>query len=680
MRTICRAARASLDNDAYLLPFQEALRARAARIANREAQLTNGDVALADFAAGHTYFGLHRAPRGWVLREWAPAATELVLVGTFSDWREDDAFRLTRLGDHGEWEIVLSEDVLHHGDLYRLRVRWEGGEGDRIPSYARRVVQDADTHVFNAQVWAPEAPYTWRHPGWQCPERPALVYEAHVGMAQEREGVGTYEEFRRHTLPRIRDAGYNTIQLMAVTEHPYYGSFGYHVSSFFAASSRYGTPEELKHLVDEAHGMGLTVIMDLVHSHAVRNEVEGLARFDGTPHQYFHAGARGEHPAWDSKCFDYGKPEVLHFLLSNCRFWLDEYRFDGYRFDGVTSMLYRHHGLGDAFTSYGQYFNETVDDDAFTYLALANKVVHAVRPDAITVAEDVSGMPGLGAPPASGGLGFDYRLAMGLPDFWFRTVQERRDEDWDMWALWHELTNRRADERTISYVESHDQAIVGSKTMVFELMDAAMYTSMRVTDEDALIDRGMALHKMICLITLALAGDGYLTFMGNEFGHPEWVDFPRDGNGWSYHYARRQWSLRDNDLLKYRFLAEFDRAMLEQATSHRMLEQDIKLVSVHNEDNILVFAHGELFFFFNFHPVRSVTDYFVELPPGIYRLVLDTDAAAFGGQARLQPAQTYPTQTQTEGRLIRRGIMVYLPCRTAIVVAREWSPAERIIL
>jgi 1,4-alpha-glucan branching enzyme len=490
-------------------------------------------------------------------------------------------------------------------------------------------------------------------------------------MAVEREGVGTYDEFRRFVLPRIVDAGYNTVQLMAIMEHPYYGSFGYHVSSFFAASSRFGPVEDLKRLIDDAHGAGLAVIMDLIHSHAVRNEVEGLSHFDGTDHQYFHAGDRGWHFAWDSRCFDYGKREVLEFLLSNCRFWLEEYRVDGFRFDGITSMLYLHHGLGPGFNSYDDYFNHTVDEDAYVYLALANKLIHEIRPDALTIAEDVSGMPGLAAPIEQGGAGFDYRLAMGVPDHWFKLVNDTRDEDWSMPGLMYELTNKRPDERTVSYVECHDQALVGGKTLVFELMDAEMYDSMAKERQNLIVDRGMALHKMARLLTIATADHGYLNFMGNEFGHPEWVDFPREGNNWSYHYARRQWSLVDREGLKYRFLGDFDKAMLDHVKRHALLENSlIRRLREDDERKLLFFERAGSFFFFNFHKDRSYTDFPVVVPPGEYALSLDTDEPRFGGHNRLTSNQRYLTepviQSQTKNDIIR----IYLPCRTAIVLRR----------
>ena len=658
-----------VQDDPYLAPYAESIARRIQLTKEMETRLTGGKITLADFAAGHEYFGLHRQGEEWILREWAPNATAITLIGTFSQWREDFGLALHRLNDEGVWELQLPAAALAHGDLYRLRMHWHGGSGDRLSAYARRVVQDEHTKIFNAQVWAPAEPYLWQHTfrrSGGC--RTPLIYEAHVGMAQEDGKVGTYREFKEKILPRIVAAGYNTIQLMAIQEHPYYGSFGYHVTNYFAASSRFGTPEELKDLVDTAHAAGLAVIMDLIHSHAARNEVEGLSRFDGTLFQFFHEGPRGIHELWDSRCFDYGKPQVLHFLLSNCRFWLDEYRFDGFRFDGITSMLYRHHGLGKAFTSYADYFNDGVDEQAVAYLTLANEVIHAVRPDALTVAEDMSGMPGLAVPVEHGGMGFDCRLAMGIPDYWIKLTKDTPDENWPMKTLWHELTNRRRDERTISYAESHDQALVGDQTLIFRLIERDMYDHMALAKRTLRVDRGLALHKMIRLATLATACYGYLTFMGNEFGHPEWIDFPREGNSWSYHYARRQWRLRDDPNLVYHFLADFDKAMIELARLARLLDDpDVCLRVEHSDDKVLGFERAGLLFLFNFHPAKSYTDYPVETTPGAYRLILDSDAPFFGGHSRLAPNQTYVAAPNAAGRTL---LTAYLPSRTALVLQK----------
>ena len=669
----------TLNRDPHLGSFAHILSRRNSNIRETERRLTAGQTGLENFSAGHEFFGLHYRKGGWVFREWAPNADRIYLIGNFCGWKEDERYALRRIdASEGVWEIRLPEKTLQHQDLYRLRVHWPGGSGDRIPAYARRVVQDRHTQIFNAQLWRPENPYEWKHPVPSAESLESLhIYEAHVGMAQEEPKIGTYLEFTKKVLPRIIRAGYDTVQLMAIQEHPYYGSFGYQVSNFFAACSRFGTPDELKALVDAAHEAGLRVIMDLIHSHAVSNEVEGLSRFDGTTYQFFHEGPRGHHATWNSRCFNYGKYQVLHFLLSNCRFWLDEYRFDGFRFDGVTSMLYIDHGLGKAFTSYHDYFNDNVDEDALVYLALANKVIHSVRPDAVTIAEDMSGMPGLAAPVNEGGYGFDYRFAMGVPDLWIRMIKEIPDEHWPIGHLWYELNNRRPEEKTISYAESHDQALVGDQTLIFRLIGADMYDHMHAEDDLLRVNRGIALHKMIRLITLATAGHGYLNFMGNEFGHPEWIDFPREGNGWSHDYARRQWGLADNPDLKYHFLADFDRKMIGISDQFRLLAvPEVHLLREHAEDKVLAFERAGLLFVFNFHPFQSHPDYRFRAPEGEYRVILDTDSPIFGGHGRLQPDEchfTFSPPPDPHDPVLS----LYLPSRSAFVMERVTGRAFR---
>ncbi len=661
-----------LENDPYLKPYESDLKRRFTRITKTEKMLTGNKISLADFASGHEYFGLHFCRNEWIFREWAPNADAIYLIGNMTAWQEKKKYALERINSEGMWEIRLPADAMGHEDLYRLRIHWPGGQGDRIPAYSRRVVQDPDTLIFNAQVWYPRSPYLWKCTDFQPSKDALLVYEAHVGMAQENEKIASFREFTLKTLPRIVAAGYNTLQLMAIQEHPYYGSFGYQVSNFFAASSRFGPPEALKELVDTAHTLGLRVIMDVIHSHGVSNEVEGLSRFDGTLYQYFHEGPRGIHEAWDSRCFDYGKYQVLHFLLSNCRFWLDEYRIDGFRFDGVTSMLYLHHGLSKAFTSYDDYFDNSVDEDALTYLALANKLIHDIRPDAVTIAEDISGMPGLAVPHSSGGIGFDYRFAMGISDNWIRLVKDVPDEKWHMGHLWYELTNRRWDEKTISYAESHDQALVGDKTLIFRMIGSDMYNAMHSGCENLNVDRGMALHKLIRLITLSTAGHGYLNFMGNEFGHPEWIDFPREGNNWSFKYARRQWHLVDDNTLKYRFLANFDRDMILLAKRFKLLESSGPyLLYDHSDDKIIVFKRAELVFVFNFHPIYSYTDYRFDATAGKYQMVFNSDALEYGGHSRLIPDQCHLTLHNPSKQQNRDMLSLYIPNRTALVLQKS---------
>jgi 1,4-alpha-glucan branching enzyme len=590
-------------------------------------------------------------------------------MGDFNGWEEAEDWELTAT-DNGVWEILIPLTRLRHKDLYRLSIHWEGGKGDRIPAWANRVVQDPESLIFNAQVWSPGKPYKWKN-DWREPlKSPPLVYECHIGMSGEEPRISTYNEFREAVLPRIIEGGYNVIQIMAIQEHPYYGSFGYHVSSFFAASSRFGTPDDLKMLIDTAHGNGIAVIMDLVHSHAVRNEVEGLGRFDGTPWQYFHDGPRREHVAWDSLCFNYGRNEVLHFLLSNCRYWLEEYRFDGFRFDGITSMLYYDHGLSRDFTSYEMYFDGQQDEDAITYLMLANKMIKQVHPGSITLAEEMSGMPGLGATLEAGGYGFDFRMAMGTPDYWIKILKEKTDEHWNISEIYYELTRRRDDEKTIGYAESHDQALVGDKTIVFRLMDKAMYEAMNIENENLVVERGMALHKMIRLVTLVTAGGGYLNFMGNEYGHPEWIDFPRQGNNWSYHYARRQWSLVDNPDLRYKFLNLFDRDMIRLIRDSQTLGNPWPYLLYENTgDQVLVFERGDLLFVFNFNPAKSFTDYGFPVHPGKFRIELDSDDVLYGGYGLVETSMihySHPDLSTSPKHMLK----LYIPARTALVLRK----------
>lgn len=671
--------------DKYLEPFEEAIQGRHDHALWKINELTrNGEVSLSDFANGYQYFGLHQLKDGWVFREWAPHATDIFLVGDFNNWTESESYKCNRIAGTGNWELYLPLDAISHGNLYKMHVKWEGGSGERIPAWATRVVQDDITKIFSSQVWAPKEEHQWKDNRFCLEESkkkrtftpkkdPLLIYECHIGMAQDAEKVGTYTEFKDNILPRIASAGYNAIQIMAIQEHPYYGSFGYHVSSFFAPSSRCGTPEELKELIDTAHQMGISVIMDIVHSHAVKNEVEGLGNIAGDPNQYFYSGERREHPAWDSLCFDYGKNEVIHFLLSNCKYWLTEFHFDGFRFDGVTSMLYYSHGLGETFTGYQDYFNGHQDDNAICYLTLANELIHQVYPKAITIAEEVSGMPGLAAKFKDGGYGFDYRLAMNIPDYWIRTIKEKKDEDWKPSSIFWEVKNRRADEKTISYCESHDQALVGDKTIIFRLIDADMYWHFKRGDETNLVHRGIALHKMIRLVTLGSINGGYLNFMGNEFGHPEWIDFPREGNGWSHKYARRQWNLVDNEDLDYHFLSDFDRAMIKVVKSEKRFNLTPVEEVWHNDgDQVLAFKRGKLLFVFNFSPTQSFADYGLLVEAGEYEVVLNTDAKDFGGNGLADDNVKHFTNYDPLYEKVGKGwLKLYIPARSAIVLRNK---------
>jgi 1,4-alpha-glucan branching enzyme len=657
-----------LEIDPWLKPYRRDIALRMDRFSDIRKKMLGSSGDLVSMANGHLYYGIHRTEDGWVYREWAPGADQMHLIGDFNGWNR--VSHPMTLIEGGNWEITLAADALRHGDLVKVQVTKDGARTDHIPLYIRRVVQDKSTHAFSGQVWSPKVPFRWTDGGYGHRKiSPLYIYEAHIGMAQEEPRIGGYREFADNILPRIKAGGYNAVQLMAIQEHPYYASFGYQVSNFFAASSWYGEPEDLKYLINTAHGMNMLVFLDLVHSHAAINTAEGINRFDGTEDQFFRKGPAGVHPAWGTKLFNYGKHEVIHFLLSNCKFWLDEYHFDGFRFDGVTSMIYHDHGLGRVFDGYDKYFSLNTDVEAVTYLQLANELIHAVNPFAITIAEDMSGMPGMCLPIRSGGIGFDYRLGMGVPDFWIKAL-EIDDEHWDMARMWYELTTRRPQEASIGYCESHDQALVGDKTLIFRMADAEMYQGMNKSYHSPAIDRAIELSKMIRFITLALASEGYLNFMGNEFGHPEWVDFPREGNDWSFQYARRQWSLSDNGYLKYEWLRDFDRAMLKFARKFRvMVKRDLNNLWIDQDQKLLAFSKGGLVYLFNFHPTRSQDAFVLPVHPigaGRYRVIFSTDDSAFGGQGRISMDVEYQTHSSPKGV----AISVYSPCRTAMVLKK----------
>ena len=644
-----------IQDDPWLAPYTEPLNQRTERF-----ESAIQEESLSQISLWHETAGLHfcQKSKSFLFQEFAPHAHALHLVGDFNSW-DSESHPFLRDSD-GTWTLELpTGQGFGHRSHYKILVTGDNGSHHRLSPFTTYALQDDESKAFTSVCWSPPEPYQWKHKPPTKPSAP-LIYEAHVGIATEREGVGTYEEFRRNLLPRIAELGYNTIQLMAVAEHPYYGSFGYHVANFFAASSRFGTPDELKALIDEAHGLGLTVLMDLVHSHTVKNFSEGLREYDGSSSFLL---AEKEHPQWDSLLFDYNRPETRSFLLSNLRYWMEEYLFDGFRFDGVTSMLYHHHG-DTSFDHYDKYFHDGVAWDAVTYLQIANTLIREINPEALTIAEDFSGMPGCCQPPTEGGLGFDYRLGMGIPDYWIKLLKHKKDEEWDLNEIWNELSNRRHGEKTISYTESHDQALVGDKTLAFWLMDKEMYFHMKKEDENPIIDRGIALHKMIRLLTLVAGGEGWLNFIGNEFGHPEWLDFPREGNGWSHKYARRQWNLADNPDLKYQGLQKWEQALLKLCREHHILESPpAQLLNLDPSNHCLQFERANLLFALNFNATESFDDYSfpAHREEGAFTHLLDSDQPEFEGFGRLNASSEHPIDSSGK-------VNIYLPSRCGLVL------------
>ncbi|KAJ6819645.1 1,4-alpha-glucan-branching enzyme 1, chloroplastic/amyloplastic-like [Iris pallida] len=676
--------------DSSLKQCRDHLTYRTKRYLEQKKLIDNSEGSLEEFAQGYLKFGFNREHDGIIYREWAPAAQEAQLIGDFNGW--DGSNHKMKRNVYGVWMIKIPDvggkSLISHNSKVKFRFKQCNGIWvDIIPAWIKYATVDPTRFAapYDGIYWdpPPSERYTFKYPRPAKPSAPR-IYEAHVGMSSSEPRINSYKEFADNILPRIKENNYNTVQLMAVMEHSYYASFGYHVTNFFAVSSRSGTPEDLKYLIDTAHRLGLQVLMDVVHSHASNNVTDGLNGFDvgqSTQESYFHIGERGYHKLWDSRLFNYANWEVLRFLLSNLRWWLEEYKFDGFRFDGVTSMLYHHHGINTVFTgNYREYFSEATDVDAVVYLMLANRLVHNILPNTTIIAEDVSGMPALCRPVYEGGVGFDYRLAMAIPDKWIDYLKNKKDTEWSMEDIVRSLTNRRYSEKCVSYAESHDQAIVGDKTFAFLLMDIEMYSGMSsLRPASPVVERGIALHKMIHFITMALGGEGYLNFMGNEFGHPDWIDFPREGNGWSYEKCRRQWDLVDTDHLRYKFMNEFDRAMNLLDDKFSFLTSTKQIVSCIDEaDKVIVFERGDLVFVFNFHPTNTYEGYKVGCDlPGKYRVALDSDALEFGGHGRVDhdvdhftSPEGIPGVPETNFNNRPNSFKVLVPARTCLVYYR----------
>lgn len=685
-----------LDLDPYLEPHVDSLLRRQEKFRASAASFSSHEGGLLKFASAYKTYGLHADPatKQCTSSQYIPDVKAVALVGEFNKWNRD-THQYKNVNGLGLWSLVVEpvngDYAIPHNSQYKIAMLLESGEWIyRLDPWLTRATALESSHTYDGRFWNSPQPYEFKNSRPVITENQHLglrVYEAHIGISSPEPKIALYSDFTANVLPKIKQLGYNTIQLMAVMEHAYYASFGYQITSFFAASLRFGTPEELKQLIDCAHGMGIRVLLDVVHSHASKNVDDGLNMFNGTDHYLFHGGAKGNHDLWDSRLFNYSNYETLRFLLSNLKFYLDVYKFDGFRFDGVTSMLYKHHGLSVGFSGdYNEYFDpEQVDEDAITYMMLAHELMLQIIPGTdpklklVSIAEDVSGMPSLCVPINKGGIGFDYRLSMAIPDMWIKILKHMQDEEWDLGNIVFTLTNRRHGEPCISYCESHDQALVGDKSIAFWLMDKEMYTHMlELTELTPVIDRGLALHKMIRLATFALGGEGYLNFEGNEFGHPEWLDFPRAGNNESYHYARRQFNLVDDDLLRYKFLWSFDAAMQHLDSQHGVLNSPQAYVSLkNNSDKVLVFERNALLFIFNFHPTQSFTDYKVGVDrAGKYRVILNSDDLTFGGHGRVENTDSsgkphYHFTNNEKWNERSHSLFAYIPSRTVLVLALD---------
>lgn len=624
--------------------------------------------------------GLHCVPgedgqNKWIWREYMPGADTVWLTTEKYHFQRHARQRFTKKAD-GIFELILPYDALAHGMYVELRVEPAAytvlnPDGiptalKRVPAFSTWVEQNKEIPTqWCARIFHPEKPYCFRE---KNPEIPSFlrIYEAHVGMAQPDtkhigESAGTYLDFANNILPRIKKGGYTCVQLMGILEHPLYRSFGYQVSNYFAPCSRFGTPDDCKQMIDAAHALGLSVILDIPHAHACANTEQGLYQYDGTP--YFFMDKINQ---WGTPSFDFSNEMTRRFLLSNLRYWLEEYHVDGFRFDAVGNMLYKDFGVDDNFSHTGRCFygkdgKPRTNNEGELYIALANHLIHEINPKGISIAEEFSGMPGLTCLPKDGGLGFDARFAMGIPDYWEKFIKKPQD----LGSMWYEMNNHRPYDHTISYVECHDQCINGHDAMIWRLLGDDMYNAMLMETETWKVSRGLAFYRLMRLITLATADKGYLNFMGNEFGHPEWLD--------AEEHAHRQWRLAEDTSLKYACLNAWDQAQMQLVSDNiESFKTPAMFRYIHEDKRLLAFERGALLFVFNFNETQAFSDLCFAVTPGKYLEILSSDERRFAGHDNLritEPPLEHFTQPCFDPNL--GDITLYIPPMIVLVLKRD---------
>ena len=665
--------------DQELREYHPFLVARGERYAKEAERIKALYGSLHAYANLHTNLGYHLVQENgkniWLWREYMPGAKTIWLTTEKQRFQRHAHLKFTPCED-GFFELRLEEKELSHGLYVELRVEPKSfeiynPEGfpttlKRIPAFANWVEQNKEMPAqWCARIWHPKKPYQFQYPK---PPKPTFlrIYEAHVGMAQSdtkhiNESYGSYTDFANDILPHIKDAGYTTVQLMAIPEHPLYRSFGYQVSNYYAPSSRFGDINSCKAMIDTAHKLGLQVILDITHAHSCANTEQGLCNYDSTA--YFFTDQMNQ---WGTPTFDFSKEMTRRFLLSNLRYWMEEFQFDGFRFDAVGNMLYKDFGRDDTFEHTGRCFygkdgKPRTNEAGELYLCLANDLVHTISQEAFTIAEEFSGMPGLTCAPSDGGLGFDARFAMGIPDYWEKCIKNPQD----LGSLWYEMNNHRPYDRTISYVECHDQCINGDDAMIWRLLGDDMYTTMLRGIDSWNISRGLAYYRLMRLITLSTADLGYLNFMGNEFGHPEWLDAER--------HAHRQWRLATDERLKYACLAAFDLAQMKMVATYLTDFATPPLFRyIHEDKRLLAFERGHLLFAFNFHETAAYDDILFAVTPGKYTEILSSDDSTYAGHDNLRITDpkvehfTTPLPDPLHG-----DIKLYLPPMVALVLVRS---------
>jgi 1,4-alpha-glucan branching enzyme len=590
---------------------------------------------------------------------WAPNARSISVIGDFNHW---DALRhpMRKHVPSGVWELFIPG--LKPGERYKYRVNQAHGhiveKADpygfqaEVPPHSASIVADMDRYKWGDQKWLK------RRESWSYLREPMSVYEVHLGSwrqdDQRLHGWKNYRELAHELVEYCQQMGFTHLELMPINEHPFTGSWGYQVTGYFAATSRYGTPDDFKYFVDYCHQHGIGVILDWVPAHFPKDD-HGLRRFDGTALFEHEDPRQGEHPDWGTLIFNYGRNEIKNFLISNALFWLDQYHIDGLRVDAVASMLYLDYSRNDGEWIPNRHGGRE-NLEAIDFLKEFNETVHQEYPGVLTVAEESTAWEGVSRPTYEGGLGFSLKWNMGWMNDSLRymrnePIHRQHHHDQLTFSLVYAFTEN------FMLPLSHDEVVHGKRSLVGQMPG----------------DLWQQFANLRLLYSYMWTHPGKkLLFMGSEFG--QWDEWNHDE---SLQWNLLQWEHHQG---LQRLVADLNRLYVQEPALHQLDFEGggFEWVDCMNRDeSILVYlrrsADGSepVLVCCNFTPVVR-QQYAVGVPePGHYRELFNSDAACYGGSnvgnplgidAKEKPAQERPFS-----------LRVTLPPLSIVVLKRDAS-------
>ena len=607
----------------------------------------------------YEYFGCHKAEGGHVFRTWAPNARAVYITGEFCGW-DPRRWPMEKISDGGIWEVTIPG--LNQYDLYKIVVESPDGE---LLYHADPYASHNETRPGTASKVYDLPDYQWGDAAWMeerrkadIVNRPMNIYEMHAGSWKKGEDGETldYERLADELIPYIQEMGYTHIELMPLSEYPFDGSWGYQVTGYFAPTSRYGTPEMMMRFIDRCHQAGIGVLMDWVPAHFPR-DAHGLRRFDGTPCYEYADPRKGEHPDWGTMIFDYGRGEVISFLISSAANWADRYHIDGLRVDAVASMLYLDYGKKDGNwmpNIYGGNWNL----EAIELLKRFNNYLHSAFPGVVTIAEESTAFPKVTHPVDEDGLGFDFKWNMG----WMNdTIRYMQTDPFFRKGVHNNLTFSLTYAFSENYILplSHDEVVHGKASLIGKMPG----------------EYEVKFANLRAYIAYMYAHPGKkLVFMGSEMAQfDEWSEEKTIG-----------WDLLKFDM--HRKFWEFSKALCRfYRETSPFWEEDgswdgFDWLSCDNaEQNIISFlrrdhAGNELIVVCNFSSVTR-EKYRIGVPRrGRYDELFSTDNADFGGSGTLN-GQVYTKQAPMHGRPCC--VELTLPAFSTIFLYKKASPKPR---